>query len=282
NVQKDNKQKFLNEKEELTRSHVKEVAAIRAELERAIEITKIKEREADLRIEDLTSDLQSRQDRVDTCMKDLGELQLLVENLRVEIDNRSKEIQRVRSEANKEIKSREETLNSMNEQKLKELNSKHTNDQQLLIQEFTKAHEMLKAKVNELQIQLDQAEQRYRNRESRPEDLELIANLHQTIVSYQDQLKKIHEEKKHLKMELVNRETNFNKVFSNASTSNVGVMNPLSFNTKFVSKADALPSRLKSQSPRPPRLDPLPSTTGVPHDLTLNPNKPLPPKKYVK
>jgi hypothetical protein len=36
-------------------------------------------------------------------------------------------------------------------------------------------------------------------------------------------------------MELVNRETNFNKVFTNAPSSNVGVINPLSYNTKFVS-----------------------------------------------
>jgi hypothetical protein len=35
-------------------------------------------------------------------------------------------------------------------------------------------------------------------------------------------------------MELVNRETNFNKVFTNAPAANVGVINPLSFNTKFV------------------------------------------------
>jgi hypothetical protein len=36
-------------------------------------------------------------------------------------------------------------------------------------------------------------------------------------------------------MELVNRETNFNKVFTNAPSTNVGVMNPLAYNTKFVS-----------------------------------------------
>lgn len=35
-------------------------------------------------------------------------------------------------------------------------------------------------------------------------------------------------------MELVNRETNFNKVFTNAPSSNIGVMNPLAYNTKFV------------------------------------------------
>ena len=39
---------------------------------------------------------------------------------------------------------------------------------------------------------LTEAEERYRNRESRTEDLELISTLQQTIASYQEQLKKIH------------------------------------------------------------------------------------------
>jgi hypothetical protein len=38
----------------------------------------------------------------------------------------------------------------------------------------------------------NEAEERYRKRESRTEDLELIATLQHTIASYQEQLKKIH------------------------------------------------------------------------------------------
>ncbi|CAF5106535.1 unnamed protein product [Rotaria magnacalcarata] len=131
---------------------------------------------------------------------------------------------------------------------------------------------------------LDQADERYRNRESRTEDLDLIATLQQTIASYQEQLKKIHDEKKYLKMELMNRETNFNKVFTNAPSSNIGVMNPLSYNTKFVARnSDASSSsRIKSQSPRPSKLEPLATNGEIPHDLALNHNKPLLPKRFIK
>jgi hypothetical protein len=38
------------------------------------------------------------------------------------------------------------------------------------------------------------------------------------------------DEKKYFQMELVNRENNFNKMFN--TTPNIGVMNPLSANTK--------------------------------------------------
>ncbi|CAF1147212.1 unnamed protein product, partial [Rotaria sordida] len=42
-------------------------------------------------------------------------------------------------------------------------------------------------------------------------------------------------------------------------------------------------SSRKTQSPRPSKLEPLVVTNGeIPHDLTLNPNKPLLPKRFVK
>ena len=41
-------------------------------------------------------------------------------------------------------------------------------------------------------------------------------------------------------------------------------------------------SRLKSQSPRPSKLEPLASNGEVPHELSLNPNKPLLPKRFMK
>ncbi|CAF4418058.1 unnamed protein product, partial [Adineta steineri] len=52
-LRKDLARTHSNEIEEKERTHAKEVTAIRLQLDRALEITKIKEREADLRIEDL-------------------------------------------------------------------------------------------------------------------------------------------------------------------------------------------------------------------------------------
>lgn len=83
-------------------------------------------------------------------------------------------------------------------------------------------------------------------------------------------------------MELVNRETNFNKVFNN--TPNIGVINPLNYK-----KSKGAPSAAASAttnitsgkiSPGVARLDPIPGGSPL-HELTLNPNKPLP-KKFLK
>uniref|UniRef100_A0A8B9B7N6 Family with sequence similarity 184 member A n=1 Tax=Anser brachyrhynchus TaxID=132585 RepID=A0A8B9B7N6_9AVES len=75
------------------------------------------------------------------------------------------------------------------------------------------------------QISLEEMEEKYKNRESRPEDLQLISELKDLIAERDQLIKKLIEDKKFYQLELVNRETNYNKVF-NASP-NVGVINPL-------------------------------------------------------
>uniref|UniRef100_A0A803XPG7 Family with sequence similarity 184 member A n=1 Tax=Meleagris gallopavo TaxID=9103 RepID=A0A803XPG7_MELGA len=72
---------------------------------------------------------------------------------------------------------------------------------------------------------LEEMEEKYKNRESRPEDLQLISELKDLIAERDQLIKKLIEDKKFYQLELVNRETNYNKVF-NASP-NVGVINPL-------------------------------------------------------
>ncbi|CAF1236405.1 unnamed protein product [Adineta steineri] len=282
-LRKDLARTHSNEIEEKERAHAKEVTAIRLQLDRALEITKIKEREADLRIEDLTSDLNTKQARVDNCLRDLHELENQVQELQNDLSIRSKEMNRIRNETQKEMKQREEKLRNQNDEKIRDLIKTHENEQKQLLEEFSKAHDLLKTRVSELQMNCNEAEERYRKRESRTEDLDLISTLQHTISSYQEQMKKIHDEKKFLQMELVNRETNFNKVFTNAPSSTVGVMNPLSFNTKFVPRSSdgSGVSRLKSQSPRPSRLEPL-ANVESPHELPIKSSKPLLPKRFIK
>jgi uncharacterized protein YoxC len=64
----------------------------------------VQEREADLRIEDLASDLKSKQTRLDQCLNELKDLQEQVDALQGDVDLRQKEMQRLRNETQKEIK----------------------------------------------------------------------------------------------------------------------------------------------------------------------------------
>ena len=65
----------------------------------------------------------------------------------------------------------------------------------------------------------------YENRPSRPEDLEMIRGLQEEMMQKDGLIKKAHEEMKMYKLELINREENFNKMFG--TNPSVGIMNPL-------------------------------------------------------
>ncbi|XP_054370196.1 protein FAM184A isoform X5 [Molothrus ater] len=132
------------------------------------------------------------------------------------------------------------------------------------------------------QISLEEMEEKYKNRESRPEDLQLISELKDLIAERDQLIKKLIEDKKFYQLELVNRETNYNKMF-NASP-NVGVINPLvkqkkkndKSTNRFVSvpNLSALDSSGVVGNGHPNRLDPIPNSPI--HDIEFSSSKPLP------
>jgi hypothetical protein len=73
-------------------------------------------------------------------------------------------------------------------------------------------------------------------------------------------------------MELLNRETNFNKVFS--TSPHVGVINPLNSKTKLQVKSKTV-SKNNGLFTSTSRLDPIPNMHV--HEKRLNNTKPLPP-----
>ncbi|XP_027548196.1 protein FAM184A isoform X5 [Neopelma chrysocephalum] len=132
------------------------------------------------------------------------------------------------------------------------------------------------------QISLEEMEEKYKNRESRPEDLQLISELKDLIAERDQLIKKLIEDKKFYQLELVDRETNYNKMF-NASP-NVGVINPLvkqkKKNDKSTNRFVSVPnlSALESSgvvgNGHPNRLDPI--LNSPIHDIEFNSSKPLP------
>ncbi len=101
----------------------------------------------------------------------MHELENQIQQAHNDIDIRSKELQRVRNEVQKEIKyekkesleinwfviiiifrHREEKLRNQNEEKIRDLVQKHDKEQKQLLEEFAKAHDSLKIRISELQI----------------------------------------------------------------------------------------------------------------------------------
>ncbi|XP_065444483.1 protein FAM184A isoform X8 [Chrysemys picta bellii] len=182
------------------------------------------------------------------------------------------------SDLQDELKHRDHHISELD----KEVLTLHENISALTKELEFKGKEVLRIRSeSNQQISLEEMEEKYQNRESRPEDLQLIAELKDLIAERDQLIKKLIDDKKFYQLELVNRETNFNKVF-NASP-NVGVINPLvkqkKKNDKSTNRFVSVPnlSALESSgvgNGHPNRLDPIPNSPI--HDIEFNSSKPLP------
>uniref|UniRef100_A0A4W6ETC4 Family with sequence similarity 184 member A n=1 Tax=Lates calcarifer TaxID=8187 RepID=A0A4W6ETC4_LATCA len=271
--------------EHLRQTHQQESAVAKAELEKTLENNRIQERELLGRITELQEEVSRRKNHIAQLDHQIHTLNENISTLTKELELKGKEVLKIRSEANQQIRVHEQELTKRHERELAELSTAHSRETQNMLSDFNKAQEVLKDKISALQILLEGTEEKFRNRESRPEDLQIIAEL-KDMVSERESLVKKLDDKKFYQLELVNRETNFNKVF-NASP-NVGVINPLIKQKKKNEKTAA--SRFSS-SPnlraleaagmgvgvvaQPSRLEPIPNSPL--HHLELNSNKPLPP-----
>ena len=105
--------------------------------------------------------------------------------------------------------------------------------------EFGKASELMEERYRQLSERFGELQELYEGRPSRPEDLELIRQLQEEIAQKDALLRKAAEDMKFYKLELINREENFNKMFG--TNPNVGVMNPLQMGKPQTGKGQTMP-----------------------------------------
>ncbi|XP_066533877.1 protein FAM184A [Hoplias malabaricus] len=271
--------------EHLRQSHQQETAAAKQELENALEQSRLQERELLSRISDLQEEVTRRKNHIADLDHEIHTLNENISTLTKELELKGKEVLKIRSEANQQIRAHEQDLCKKHEREMAELNALHNRETQNMLSDFNKAQELLKDKISALQILLEGTEEKFRNRESRPEDLQMIAELKDMVTERESLVKKLVDDKKFYQLELVNRETNFNKVFN--TSPNVGVINPLikqkrkndksanRFSSSPNLRANAEASGTGSGQPQPSRLEPIPNSPI--HQLELNTSKPLPP-----
>uniref|UniRef100_A0A8C8RF99 Family with sequence similarity 184 member A n=1 Tax=Pelusios castaneus TaxID=367368 RepID=A0A8C8RF99_9SAUR len=211
--------------DQLRHNHQQELVAAKMELERSIELSRRQEKEFLCRVSDLQDELRHRDHHISELDKEVLTLHENISALTKELEFKGKEVLRIRSESNQQIRIHEQDLSKKHEKELDVMTADHIREKQSMLADFNKTQELLKEINSALQVSLEEMEEKYQNRESRPEDLQLIAELKDLIAERDQLIKKLIDDKKFYQLELVNRETNFNKVF-NASP-NVGVINPL-------------------------------------------------------
>ncbi|XP_040094344.1 protein FAM184A isoform X8 [Oryx dammah] len=188
----------------LRHNHHQELAAAKMELERSIDISRRQSKEHMCRITDLQDEVRHREHHISDLDKEVQHLHENINALTKELEFKGKEILRIRSESNQ-------------------------------------------------QMRLEEMEEKYLMRESKPEDIQMIAELKAMLTERDQVIKKLMEDNKFYQLELVNRETNFNKVFNSSPT--VGVINPL---MKQKKKNDKSPTNSPPQSEASPVASPDP------------------------
>ncbi|XP_053488909.1 protein FAM184A [Ictalurus furcatus] len=213
--------------EHLRQKHLQENTVAKRELDKTVECCKQHEQDLLTRLSDLQQEATCRKNRVTDLDHEIHSLNETISTLTKELELKGKEVLRVRSEANLHIRAHEQDLSKRHEREIGELSASHNRETQIVLSDFNKAQELLKDKISALQILLESTEEKFRNRESRPEDLQAIAELREMIAERESLVKKLvdDKDKKFYQLELVNRDTSFSKVFN--TSPNVGVINPL-------------------------------------------------------
>lgn len=111
------------------------------------------------------------------------------------------------------------------QRKLMEAMERAAADTRLLKDEFSEDRRRFDERLVEAQLELEAMDLRYRNRESRQDDLSRIAALEQELVDKDELVAKTREEMMYFKREMLNREESYNVKFN--AKPNVGVMNVL-------------------------------------------------------
>uniref|UniRef100_A0A2K5YP32 Family with sequence similarity 184 member A n=1 Tax=Mandrillus leucophaeus TaxID=9568 RepID=A0A2K5YP32_MANLE len=266
----------------LRHNHHQELAAAKMELERSIDISRRQSKEHMCRITDLQEELRHREHHVSELDKEVQHLHENISALTKELEFKGKEILRIRSESNQQIRLHEQDLNKRLEKELDVMTADHLREKNIMRADFNKTNELLKEINAALQVSLEEMEEKYLMRESKPEDIQMITELKAMLTERDQIIKKLIEDNKFYQLELVNRETNFNKVFNSSPT--VGVINPLAKQKK---KNDKSPTNRFVSVPNlsalesggvgnghPNRLDPIPNSPV--HDIEFSSSKPLP------
>ncbi|KAJ7390367.1 hypothetical protein OS493_025618 [Desmophyllum pertusum] len=261
------------QQEEMQRLHREfevQLAAMKLQLQRTNELHSRDETEHQSQIEELKEEIEQRQYQIKELDEEIGQAKNNVGELQRELQAKGQEILSVRREANSQIRKREEDLAKAHQKEVDSVTAHHLRETQALLTEFNRAKELLSDKISALQLMLEEAEDKYRSRQSRPEDLEIIEQLKRALVERELDMKKLVDEKRYFQLELLNRETNFNKVFK--TTPSIGVINPLQAKTKPGKEGMRHSSSLVMSSSR---LNPIPNMPV--HEKKLNNSRPLPP-----
>lgn len=254
NQEKDSLQDFLRLQNEagikqLKDECEKEIINYKSELERS---NHLRQKEFDVhtkKILKLSESLEESQAKVKVTLKDLQSAENEVVTIRKELELKVQEVLEVRRECNSRMRCRVEDISRDNDKIIDKMHANHMTELRSAMKEWKEKQAFLQDQLSACKIKLQEAEELYNNRPSRDEvqhiHVQHIHDLQETVLQQDVYCQKLQEEKKKYKLELVNREENFNKMFN--SSPNVGFLNPIELNKKKSAKKKESISRFNGR-----------------------------------
>jgi chromosome segregation ATPase len=114
----------------------------------------------------------------------------------------------------------------------------HVRECEQMVFEFDMAQQQYKQTIVNLQAEMKAWQEKYENRESRLEDVDMIRDLKTDIDNKKRQIQMMKNELEFIKKEVINREDVYNRIFN--TKPNVGTMKPLDMKKKVNGKLPPL------------------------------------------
>lgn len=216
---------------------IQRLKAAMEKLDNSLALSETEVKKLDLELKQTKSDLQNQE----TVRKSIEARLLEVEetlrrakaSFEADLDKQLKELQDKEAKLRADFKAQRDDIIRENLEAMAQLQ-----------RDLKSTTQMMEERYNDLNQRYLELQDQYDTRPSRDEDLMLIKHLQEEVDAKDEALKKAYDDMKFYKLELINREENYNKVFG--ATPNVGVMNPLS-KKKGDSRGNPLPSSGTSQ-----------------------------------
>ena len=162
--------------------------------------------------------------------EDISRLHNAIRDMGVSLEQKESELLSARRNSCQQLKQRDLEIRTVHQKDVKILEEKYQIRAKQLAADFTLLRRGLEGKIDELNEELEKADKRYYSREPRSEDLILISELQRSVTQREMELEKMKEESKFYKLELINREQSYNKMFG--TKPKIGSVTPIQTKTK--------------------------------------------------
>ena len=162
--------------------------------------------------------------------EDISRLHNAIRDMGVSLEQKESELLIARRNSCQQLKQRDLEIRTVHQKDVNVLSERYQIRAKQLAADFTLLRRGLEGKIDELNEELEKADTRYYSREPRSEDLILISELQRSVTQREMELEKMKEESKFYKLELINREQSYNKMFG--TKPKIGSVTPIQTKSK--------------------------------------------------